>query len=166
MTGFNFARVTLIGLFFSISAFANTSADECYQHETDPRTGWIYQNRAQWEADRKDLWKVTPRMPSILRLKRGYDVAMVESVKSRGIGSDKRQHCYVGCRIAAEVGADIAEYAAYYKEHKDISDCDPHTHFDLADISATLKGAEAGAMHSVKADAAFCRLECRKIFKK
>ena len=158
-------KVTLVALFFPIFAFADTHAGDCYQHEIDPHTRRIYQNRAQWEADRTDLWKSAPSAPSFYRRWQGYKVAMAESPNSRGIGSDKRQHCYVGCRIAAVVGPDVAEYAAYYKEDKDILDCNPKTHFDLTDIKATMAGA-ALAKIPEKSDGEFCRAQCRKLIQR
>lgn len=135
---------------------------ECFENEIDPQTGRRYQNRAQWEADRKELWEKAPAAPGILRLTVGYQVAMQESKKARG--PDKRQHCYVGCRIAHEVGHDVAVYAGYYKEDKDILDCDPKTHFDLKDLEATIRGADLAAGN--QADAAFCAQICRREFRK
>jgi hypothetical protein len=158
-------KVALIALFFPILAFADTPPGDCYRHEIDPHTGRFYQNRTQWEADRVELWKSAPPAPSFFRRWQGYKVAMVESPNSHGIGSDKRKHCYVGCRIAAVVGPDVAEYAAYYKEDKDILDCSSQTHFDLMDIKATMAGALLATIPE-KSDANFCRTECRKLIRR
>jgi hypothetical protein len=158
-------KAALIALFFPILSFADTSKGDCYRNEIDPHTRRFYENRAQWEADRAELWRLAPSAPSFYRRWQGYKVAMAESVSSRGIGSDKRKHCYVGCRIAAQVGADVAEYAAYYKEDKDILDCNPQTHFDLTDITATMAGASL-AIIPERSDPGFCRAECRKLIRR
>lgn len=164
---FHIKKVTLIALFFPICAFAGENDPDCYSKEIDFHTGRRYQNQQQWDADRAELWKAAPRMPlNIMAVKKGYEVGQIESVNSKGIGSDKRQHCYVGCRIADEAGYDVAEFAAYYKEKKDITDCNPKTHFDLNDIAATLQGAQLASKAKDKADADYCRKECRKLIKK
>lgn len=164
---FQITKVTLIALFFPICAFAGEGDPDCFAKEIDYHTGRRYQNRQQWDADRELLAKSSPKMPAnVVRVFRGYRVGKIESVNSKGIGSDKRQHCYVGCRIADEEGFEVAEFAAYYKENKDIEDCNPKTHYDQTDIAATLLGAKVALKAPVRADAAYCRTECRKLIKK
>lgn len=140
-------------------------ADDCYLHEIDPQTKRVYQNEAQWKADQDKLWAAAPPSPSLYRLKKGYDVAISESGISRGIGSDKRKHCYVGCRIANDVGHDVAVFAAYYKENKDLLDCNSKTHYDLADIPATVRGADLAMASKSPADKDYCWKECRRTLK-
>jgi hypothetical protein len=141
-------------------AFAAAEELECYQKEIDPSTHRIYQNKAQWEADRKDLWAKAPAMPNLFRLRKGYYVGVEESKNAARMRPDKRQHCYVGCRIANEAGHDVASYAAYYKEDKDILDCNRHSFFDLTDIEATIAGADLAMENPEKADAEYCDLKC------
>jgi len=154
-------NLSLICIFALGAAAAAESVGACYENEIDPQTKQIYQNEAQWKADREGLWAKAPSSPNFYRLKLGYDVSVEESKNSRGIGSDKRKHCYVGCRIANEVGHDVAVYAGYYKEDKDLLDCNPKTNFDLKDIEATVLGADIALKNPDKADGEYCRTECR-----
>lgn len=159
-----FSQIFPVLIFISISLVARADNKECYLYEIDPHTKKVYQNRAQWEADRKALWNQTPEMPDILSLQAGYAVGVRESARSKGMGSDKRKHCYVGCRIAAEVSYEVAVYAAYYKENRDISDCDPNSRFEWEDIAATERGAKIAQKQS-RPSPAFCRERCRAEFK-
>jgi len=148
-------------LFLTLFSFAIASAaPACYTQENDPQTKRPYQNEAQWQADREALWQKAPASPSLLQLYRGYQVARLASAE-KGLGSDKRKHCYVGCRIAAEVSFQVAEYAGYYKEDKDLTDCNPRTQFDFNDINATVIGAEIAARNPGRADQEYCKQQCR-----
>lgn len=169
----NFKAILLLSAFVLVAPFAQAQAEgeevPCYQKEIDPQTKRVYQNEAQWNVDQKKLSDATPRMPNFLRLKWGWDLSRIEIKKTKGIGSDKRKHCYVGCRIGYDIGHDVAVYAGYYKEADDITDCNIKTHFDLKDIDATILGADIAkkcAEESTKenpkqADEEYCRTECR-----
>jgi hypothetical protein len=143
--------------FMSAMALAE---EECWRKEIDPATRRIYQNAAQWEADKKVLVAKYPPMPNLFNLQKGYRVGLEESRKAARMRPDKRQHCYVGCRIANEAGHDVAVYAAIYKEDKDINDCNPRTHYDLKDIDATIAGADIARGAPGLADGKFCNTKC------
>lgn len=147
-------------------AFASSEGSACYQSEIDPSTKRVYQNKAQWDADKKAIWASAPSSLNPFRLARGYDVSVLESKNAKGIGSDKRKHCYVGCRITDEVGHDIAIYAGIYKEDRDLTDCKIKTLFDPADLDATILGADLAKNNSARSDAEFCRSACRRVIKK
>ena len=40
-----------------------------------------------------------------------------------------------------DAGRETADYAAWYKEWKDLTDCDANTHFEGADYTAAMDGA-------------------------
>lgn len=135
-------------------------AAECFENELDPHTDRPYQNQAQWEADIQELWAPNPPIPWIFDLMKGREVAEKES-KER-VGSDKRRHCYVGCRIANVVNYDVAVYAGYFKEDQDLKDCKRSTRYEPEDLAATILGAEIAREKPGKADKEFCRQRCRK----
>ena len=143
-----------------LSSVLAVAEEECWRKEIDPSTRRIYQNAAQWEADKKALAAKYPPMPNLYKLQVGYRVGLEESRKASRMRPDKRQHCYVGCRIANEAGHDVAVYAAYYKEDKDINDCNPRTHYDLKDITATIAGADIGRQAAGHADDKYCDTKC------
>lgn len=163
--GMNIFTFALAVLAFATSVSAQET--ECYQQEIDPQTKQIYQNRAQWEADRSSLWDDrAPVIYSPFRLQRGYSVARAESRNAQKMGYDKGKHCYVGCRVANDVDYEVAVYAGYYKEDKDLLDCKPSTHFDLTDLAATIAGADFALSNPGRADADFCKQQCRQAFRR
>lgn len=137
---------------------------DCFKNEIDPQTGTYYQNQAQWQADMKALNEKFPSLPNLFLLRIGYKVGVKESKAARHMRPDKRQHCYVGCRIANDASYEVAVYAAYYKEWDDLSDCDPKTDFDLKDIDATLLGAFLAAENPGGANASYCSTVCKRKF--
>jgi hypothetical protein len=159
-------QAMICALILSSGAFASATGEECFRSEIDPSTKRVYQNKAQWDADQKAIWALAAGPPNPFRLLRGYEVSMSESKNSKGMGSDKRKHCYVGCRIADEVGHDVAIFAGIYKEDRDITDCRTKTLFDPADLEATILGADLAKRNADRSDAAFCREECLRAIKK
>ncbi|MGE0529279.1 MAG: hypothetical protein AB7G93_13920 [Bdellovibrionales bacterium] len=162
---FEFIGILVLGTVLARPALAER-LDTCYRSEVDPNTRRRYQNIAQWESDRNDLWANAPARPYPWSLLWGHRVAEQESPRARKLGSDKRQHCYVGCRIANDVGYDVAVYAAYYKEEQDLLDCDPKSYFEPKDIEATVIGADLAVINPGGADAKYCSRQCRKKFSK
>jgi hypothetical protein len=158
--------ISIGGLIVGAGASAQSSGSDCFLSEIDPSTKKVYQNKAQWDADLKGIWDSAPISRNPFLLFRGYEVSIVESRNAKGIGSDKRKHCYVGCRIAEEVGYDIAIYAGIYKEDLDLTDCKISTRFDRSDLLATLVGAGIAKESPGRADAAFCRSQCRTAIKR
>lgn len=94
----------------------------------------------------EDWLKKNPGNVGVFDLYRGLSVANAESrFVSAKTGDDKARHCYVGCRIATDVNLATAFYAGWFKEQRDLTDCDPGTHFDPLDEEATRRGAWVGA---------------------
>lgn len=158
-------KVWVMVMALAYVSFGAAAEDECWRNEIDPSTRRPYQNAAQWNADKKSLAAQYPAMPNLFSLQKGYRVGVEESRKAARMRPDKRQHCYVGCRIANEAGYEVAVYAAYYKEDKDINDCNPKTHYDPKDIEATIAGARLAQGASNSADARFCNAKCAMAYR-
>lgn len=94
------------------------------------------------EAQMKQWVSIQPEIPNftdLLSAKRIIDAERSYALKFK---NDKRAHCYLGCRISADVNFETARYAAWQKEYSDATDCNPKTHFEVADYDATIKGAQ------------------------
>ena len=88
-----------------------------------------------------------PESPGILELFLAYRIYKNESETTAEINGDKRQHCYIGCRITESVSYEAAMYAAWYKEYQDLTDCKRNTYFEVRDYEYTLKGAHEAEMN-------------------
>ncbi|MGZ3780993.1 MAG: hypothetical protein ACXVCY_10125 [Pseudobdellovibrionaceae bacterium] len=118
--------------------------------ETDSRTGTYFQSEEDYQKELERWALQNPGMPSPLSLVKAYSVYSKEKSKAVAISkkSDKKAHCYVGCRISQVTNYDTANYVGWLKEERDLKDCDPKTHYDEEDYRATLKGAQIGENHS------------------
>ncbi len=150
----------LLILIFAVPAFA-ASSDSCWQHEIDPHTRRIYQSNELWQSDLTMWEKRAPPEASYLALTEAYVVYSSEDSFALGLGSDKRAHCYMGCRIAQSVNLETATYVAWLKEDRDIQDCTRSTHFEEADFDATIAGAK---MADTAPDAKACAAICKSAF--
>lgn len=148
---------------FALAAPADSQENKaCYELEVDPSTRRRYQNEAQWNADREKLASLEPTRPGMYTLYVAYQLTKTESVNARAMKSDKRAHCYMGCRVANEVSVAAAEYAAWYKEDRDINDCNPKSQFELRDIVATQVGIEIAEDNFGFATKELCQKVCRQ----
>jgi hypothetical protein len=83
-----------------------------------------------------------PAHPGMLRLAGAWLVYRRESPIANSLKNDKQAHCYIGCRVSQDVGITTAVYLGWLKEQRDLTDCNPRTHFDPKDEIATLRGSE------------------------
>lgn len=95
-------------------------------------------------------WKsLRPEPPGLFYLYTAKKLADNERTFALELGSDKRAHCYLGCRISEKTSFETAKFAAWHKEYSDAIDCNPRSYFEIADYDATIKGALYGADKSV-----------------
>lgn len=142
---------------------------QCWKTEIDPQTGRTYANAEQWEADFQKLAAMTPPRPDIFSLLRAYRVSEAVIPATRKMKSDKTRHCYVGCRIAYAEDRESADFAGWYKEQEDLTDCLASTHFELADYKATQDGIDISDLSSEGIDNPqvahqLCQTACTKRF--
>lgn len=134
----------------------------CYKNEIDQSTRKVYQSQQQYESDLAELYSHEPPHPGYPRLYRAYKVYKDAMATQKRFKSDKQAHCFIGCRIAGEVDAETAIYVAWYKEERDLKDCNIQTHFEWADIKATLKGVDIAVGRPDADDyPSLCRKRCR-----
>lgn len=120
------------------------AAEACFSQEESPETLKPFTSVEEYNSVVQE-WKYRePRSPGLVALARAYAVYSSEKAVTAKITGDKRAHCYVGCRISQEVDYRTAEYVGWYKEDKDIKDCNKNSHFDIADFDATADGAQLG----------------------
>lgn len=116
------------------------------------------QQMTEWQS-------VQPQMPSLPFLFQAKKLIDAERNYSLTLGNDKRAHCYLGCRIGETVNFDTAHFIAWQKEYNDATDCNPKTHFEIADYEATIKGALREGKISVKKKVVqACTAFCKKTF--
>ncbi|MEN9722777.1 MAG: hypothetical protein RJB38_763 [Pseudomonadota bacterium] len=115
-----------------------------------------------WNQTREQWQRQQPRIPSPRMALRGWRVVREWSdFAIHSLPSDKGAHCYLGCRIAQVADLTTARYAAWEKERRDLSDCQSKTHFEEADFTATMRGAQIGLESRSEVD---CLAECRQQF--
>lgn len=100
-------------------------------------------------------------MPFPWHLVKAYSVYKNEKTQAERMSSDKRAHCYIGCRIAQETNYETADYVGWLKEKRDLSDCNPKTHFDEEDYKATIRGASFG---NTQRDSLGCLQACTQTY--
>ncbi|MBX3017354.1 MAG: hypothetical protein KF767_05655 [Bdellovibrionaceae bacterium] len=156
-----FAKLlVLFILAFALPAFAEEPA--CYQNEIDPATRKLYRDEAPYQADLEALLASEPTRPGMYTLYRAYNLSKAETPNANALKNDKRAHCYIGCRLANDISVEAAEYAAWYKEHRDLTDCQKASRFEPQDILATQVGIRLGEQNVPHADKAFCQRTCRQ----
>lgn len=161
-----FAKLALIFLSVLLPALAfgqttQTPPKACFENEIDPQTRKIYRGEDPYNADLEKLLAAEPPRPGMYSMYRTYNLVKAETPKANQLKNDKRAHCYMGCRIANDISVEAAEYAAWYKEHKDLTDCVKRSRFELKDIVATQVGIRIGEKNSPHADVDFCQQTCR-----
>lgn len=108
------------------------------------------------EAQFNEWVKLRPKAPALSLLIKAKKLVETEQDFALSLGTDKTAHCYLGCRINSEINYQTAHYLAWQKEQNDATDCNPETHFDVADYDATLSGAKFPAEE--------CVPSCKRIF--
>ncbi len=123
------------------SGSAMASSHDCWKKEIDPTTEKIYSSEQAWQFH-VDYWqKKNKIIPNPFQLARAYGLYKSNKKTATQLKNDKMAHCYMGCRIAQDVDFRTAKYLAWLKEEKDITDCNPNSHFEAKDYEATLIGA-------------------------
>lgn len=100
-------------------------------------------------------------MPGPIDLMRAYSLYKKEKAQAEKLGNDKRAHCFLGCRISQHTDYHTADYVGWLKEDRDISDCNPRSHFDEEDYRATVRGAQIGESQN---EAATCIQACKQVY--
>ncbi len=154
-------KTRMIVLFLCVEA---SMAAACWQTEIDPQTNQVFTDEATYKAV-VDEWKsVQPATPSVFQQLSAYNIYKAEKDKALSLGSDKRAHCHLGCRITQGTSVKTGIYAGWRKENDDISDCKIDTHFDELDYVATELGVNAAGRieNSQAACAKFCTDNLRR----
>ncbi|MBL7688822.1 MAG: hypothetical protein JNJ49_12375 [Bdellovibrionaceae bacterium] len=147
----------LLAVTFGISVLsvAHAHGPQCFENEVNPQTHQRYETAAQWQSD-VDAWEQRGRgFAGPLNLFWSFTSYVREKKQAESFGSDKAAHCYIGCVIARSTRAEVADYVGWLKEQKDLSDCDPETHFEEADALATSWGGMLEARSREE-----CRAQC------
>ena len=149
------AKVTI---FLSILVLgAPVWAADCFLSEINPHTKKIYASEKVYSADIEKWQTKMPENPGMPALVQAYAIYSKEKPAADALKSDKKAHCFIGCRISQELDFKVASYVGWFKEDQDVRDCNKKTHFDPADFIATLKGAQAGQSAT---DAKACLSAC------
>jgi hypothetical protein len=115
-----------------------------------------------WSRAVNDWNSRRPPFPNPLYAYKGYQVAKAEGRFARDhFKSDKQMHCYVGCRIAQETDFTTAQFAAWEKERRDLTDCSSDSHFEEMDYTVTVWGAHLGVASSSSSE---CLSTCERSF--
>lgn len=149
-------------LFFVLILFSSALAiasPTCAENETDTETKESYSEEL-WNITLSDWELEEPEHPGYLQLFFAYNIYKREAKSGKKIKGDKRKHCYFGCKISQDLSYEAAHYVAWYKEYKDLTDCNKKTLFEIKDFLYTLEGAEIGQESTNKA---LCSEACRDI---
>ena len=132
-------------LAISASAQAGVETPTCYLKEIDQRTMKPFGSVADYNSE-LDRWNRISR-PAVnpLDLFVAYQTFRKEKPVADRMTTDKAMHCYMGCVIALATSTKVTDYLGWLKEHQDLTDCDPATHFEDEDATATSQGARLGA---------------------
>lgn len=149
-------RLLLVFAFgISVLSVAQAEGLQCFENEVNPKTQQRYETEVQWQSD-LDAWEQRGRgLAGPLNLFWSFTSYIREKKQAESFGSDKAAHCYIGCVIARSTRAEVADYVGWLKEQKDLSDCDPETHFEEADAVATSWG---GALEARSREE--CQVRC------
>lgn len=150
---------------FLLICFATTpswaQAKACHEQEYNEESRKVFSSRDEY-ADAIRAWKArAPDTPHPIALWRAYNIYKKEHHKALSLGNDKRAHCYIGCRISQDIDFPTADYVGWYKEERDLSDCNRRTHFDEIDYIATIKGAEIGKQQH---ESSTCERACKQLY--
>jgi hypothetical protein len=152
-------KFSLLIIFFSHLALSAPVA--CWTNEINQKTLNPYASEAEYKNDLLN-WLNQSSEVNPFMLVRAYQVYVQEKARALTLESDKMSHCYMGCRMRQETNFKTVRYVAWLKEKKDLTDCDPNTHFEVKDFEATILG---GALEvPTAADCVTtCRIELPKI---
>lgn len=142
----------------SSTAFADSL---CYQSEGDPRTGKAFSTDQDYQDELERWQSKAPGTPNPFALFKAYNVYKSEKDYAGSMKSDKRAHCYMGCRISQSTSYKTADYVGWLKEDRDLKDCSRKTHYDEQDYVATLRGAQFGESQK---DARGCLQACQQVY--
>lgn len=95
------------------------------------------QKLEEWEAIRPDFPGPLASISGVIAASR----LSKQVNQGREIRNDKWKHCIMGAEIAAITSVKTAIYAAWIKEHEDLTDGIKSTSFDEIDYQATVDGA-------------------------
>jgi len=138
-------------VFLILQTQASIADHSCASSEINVST-WARFTPVDYQ-DALEYWRgEEPESPGLLQLFWGYRLYNQEKPNVEKIRNDKDRHCYLGCRLAEEVSYDLAVYVAWYKEDRDLRDCNPGTKFEQADFDYTIEGANAAAEASASID--------------
>lgn len=146
--------------FFS-SAVARAEADVCYQNEINPRTKKIYATQDEWALDLQEWSEKEPPHPGFFNLFKAYNAYKSASAVANSLKKDKQAHCYMGCVIRNVSNQETVTYTAWLKESRDLQDCSKSTHFEAADMAATIAGGLIGESAATPEE---CLELCRQQF--
>jgi hypothetical protein len=154
-------KVFLTFILFLITSSAFAADKSCYKQEFNPDTLKVFSHVEDYNSALQDWQAREPQHPGLVKLAAAYAIYRSEKQSNEALAriKDKRAHCYVGCRISQELDYRTAEYVGWYKEIKDIKDCNPESHFDPADFDATIDGAHMGQS---QVGAAACLQACEQ----
>jgi hypothetical protein len=142
-----FSKVILVIYF---SNFLNAS-NVCWQNEKNTLTQKTF-SQEEWTLANESWQQLMPQEIGYFKLYKAWRIYRSESKTLNKLKKDKLKHCYLGCRISQEISYEASAYLAWYKEYKDLNDCDKTTFFEVLDAEATLKGAEFGEQTKVPED--------------
>ncbi|WP_295900000.1 hypothetical protein [uncultured Bdellovibrio sp.] len=133
----------------------------CYQSEGNPRTGKAFATDQDYQEELSRWRSQAPSTPNPFSLLKAYNVYSSEKAFANSMKSDKRAHCYMGCRISQSTNYKTADYVGWLKEERDLKDCNRNTHYDEEDYVATLRGATFGESQK---DAKGCLQACEQVY--
>ncbi|MBL7556738.1 MAG: hypothetical protein JNM24_13030 [Bdellovibrionaceae bacterium] len=152
----------LVFIFLSHLSLALAETDDlCWTKEENSATKQPYSSFNEWDNDVFEWKRKYHAQFNLVLLVKAFSAYSKERAKASSFGNDKIAHCYIGCRIAQRTDFRTSRFAAWYKEFKDITDCNMDTHFETKDYEATLLGAEAGRNKKTN-----CELVCPSLIEK
>ncbi len=157
----NFKNICVsVGFLLSVESVL---AAACWQAEIDPQTHQVFNDEQTYQSVVSDWKSAKPATPSIFQQLSAYNIYKAERDNALALGTDKRAHCYLGCRIAQGASIKTGIYAGWKKEDDDLTDCKVDTHFDELDYVATELGVNASTKieNSQTACAQFCTSNLR-----
>ena len=122
-----------------LSQAALAAENTCWQHEINAQTQQIYSSEIEYNQD-KHNWHTRTSWANPILLLKAYKVYQQEKANSQTLETDKMSHCYMGCRMRQRTDLRTVRYVAWMKEAMDLSDCNPESHFEVADFNATVLG--------------------------
>ncbi len=133
---------SILSLFSALALAQQTNPNSCWKTELNYTTNKVYTSEKLYNAHRA-YWSTFNKVtPDPISLSKAYFVYKTEIKRTEKFSKDKVKHCYMGCRISAEIDLPAAKYVAWSKEMDDITDCKIKSHFEIKDYEATVDGAQ------------------------